>query len=70
MSKEKTSPHKSFKNHIPEDARQHIKAARQEMRDGFEALVPPEFIAHRQAARREMLMAVRGLIDSALERTQ
>jgi hypothetical protein len=38
------------------------------MKKSVEILLPPEFIAHRKAARREMLLAARSLIDHALER--
>jgi hypothetical protein len=38
------------------------------MRQSVEGLFPPEFIEHRRAARREMLLAARSLIDHALKR--
>ncbi len=60
----------SWKRWIPEDARQHLRAARQAMREGMEAFLPPEFIDHRRAARREMLLAARSLIDHALNRME
>jgi len=66
---EKTSS-KSFKDHIPQDAREHMKAAREEMRKGIEALFPEGFTNHRRAARKEMLMAWRSMIDAALEKTE
>ncbi len=53
---------------IPVEAREHAKAARDEMRKTFEALLPTGFVEHRRAARREMLLAVRSLINTALER--
>jgi len=58
----------SWKRWIPEDAHQHLRAARQAMRQGMEAFLPPEFIDHGRAARREMLLAARSLIDHALKR--
>jgi hypothetical protein len=54
--------------HIPEEAREHMRSARKELRESIEALFPPEFIEHRRAARREMLLAARSMIDHALER--
>jgi hypothetical protein len=57
-----------FENKIPEEARQHMRAARDELRQSFEAFFPPEFIEHRRKARREMLLAWRSFIDRALER--
>ena len=53
---------------IPEEAREHLKSARAEMRESYKALFPPEFIEHRRAARKEVLLAARALIDRALER--
>jgi hypothetical protein len=35
-----------------------------------ETLLPPGFIEHRRAARREMLKAARSLIDAALEKME
>lgn len=59
---------KSVKEHLPEDVREHLKAARDEMRKSVEGLLPPEFVEHRRAARKEMLLAFRGLLDHAIER--
>jgi len=42
----------------------------EEMRKSFEALFPPGFIEHRRAARREMLKAVRSVVDAALEKME
>ncbi|MCX6078115.1 MAG: hypothetical protein NTW32_01150 [Chloroflexi bacterium] len=57
-----------FKEHIPEDVREHMRAARQEMRKSVEGFLPPEFVEHRRAARKEMLLALRGMLDHAIER--
>ena len=56
------------KDPIPEEVREHFHAAREEMRRSYEALFPPGFIEHRRAARKEMLLAARSLIDAALQR--
>jgi hypothetical protein len=61
------------KSRIPEDVREHYKAARKEMRSGVEALMPEgfqDFHQHRKAARKEMLLAFRSLIDHAIKRTE
>ena len=50
------------------EAREHARAARASMRKSLEELIPRGFIEHRRAARREMLLAVRSLIDAAIER--
>ncbi len=67
---EQTSSHKSYKDHIPEEAREHMKAAREEMRKGIEALLPEGFIKHRRQARKEMLMAMRSMLDAAIKKTE
>lgn len=57
-----------MKERIPEDVREHMRSAREEMHKSVEGLLPPEFLEHRRAARKEMLLAVRGLLDHAIER--
>jgi hypothetical protein len=57
-----------FEDKIPEDVRQHVRAAREELRESIKAFLPPEFIEHRRKARKEMLLAWRSVIDSALSR--
>lgn len=59
-----------MEEHIPSEAREHMKAARSKMRESVRSLFPPEFIEHRRAARREMLLAARSMIDHALERME
>ncbi|HLF73443.1 MAG TPA: hypothetical protein VI524_03790 [Anaerolineales bacterium] len=67
---EKTAHRKSFEDRIPEEVRQHVRAAREEMRESIKAFLPPEFIEHRKRARKEMLLAWRSLIDATLERME
>jgi len=38
------------------------------MRKGLETFLPPEFFTHRDTARREMLLAWRGVVDAAIKR--
>ena len=52
------------------EAREHAMAARASMRKSFQELIPPGFIEHRRAARREMLLAMRSLLDAAIDRTE
>jgi len=59
---------KYYQEEIPEEVRQHMQAAREEMRESIKAFLPPGFVEHRKKARKEMLLAWRSLIDSALER--
>ncbi len=67
---EKTTRRKLFEEKIPEEAREHAHAARQEMRESIQSLFPPEFLEHRRKARKEMLLAWRSMIDSVLERME
>ncbi len=65
---ENTTRRRYFKGEMPEEVRDHIRAAREEMRESIKSILPPGFVEHRRNARREMLLAWRSLIDSALER--
>lgn len=55
---------------MPEEVRRHLHQARAEARAGWEAMLPPEFVQHRRAARREALLAARSLIDHVLKRLE
>ncbi len=65
---EHTSHRRPLEDRIPEDVRQHARAAREEIRESMKAFLPPEFWEHSQKARKEMLLAWRSMIDAALER--
>ncbi len=65
---ENTTRRKNFKDDVPEEVRQHVRAARDEMRESIKGFLPPGFVEHRKKARKEMLLAWRSLIDSAIER--
>jgi len=65
---ENTSRRQPFEDKIPEEVRQHARAAREEMRESMKAFLPPEFWEHGRKARKEMLLAWRSMIDAALER--
>jgi hypothetical protein len=64
---EKTSREKKYESRLPEEARQHFRAAREEMRKSMELLLPEGFLEHRRGARREMLMAWRSMLDAAIQ---
>ncbi len=66
--KEKETRRKRFEDKIPEDVREHARAARQEMRESIKTFLPQGFLEHRKKARKEMLLAWRSLIDTAIER--
>jgi hypothetical protein len=52
------------------EARAHVKAAQQSFRLSLQDLIPKGFLEHRRAARKEMLLAMRSLLDAAIERTE
>jgi acetyl-CoA acetyltransferase len=55
---------------VPDEVRRHLHQARAEARAGWQVMLPPEFLQHRRAARREALLAVRSLIDHVLKRLE
>ena len=59
-----------FEDKVPEDVRQHARAARDEMRESMKAFLPPDFWEHGKKAHKEMLLAWRSMIDAALERME
>jgi hypothetical protein len=65
---ERTGKHNPLEDRIPEEVREHLRTARAELREGIKAFLPPEFIEHRRKARKEMLLAWRSVIDSAIKR--
>lgn len=65
---EKTTRQKKYEERVPKEARQHFRAAREEMRKGLETFLPEGFFEHRSNARREMLMAWRSMLDAAIQR--
>jgi hypothetical protein len=50
-----------------EEAREHFKAAKSAMHKSIEALIPAGYLENRRAARREMLIGMRKLLDAAIE---
>ncbi len=59
----------STSEHLPK-AWEHVKAAGDELCRGLGAFVPPEVHEHGRAARREVLLAARSVIDAALARLE
>jgi hypothetical protein len=71
MPEKKEHPtHKNFEGTLPEETRQHFRAAREELRKSLEGILPPAFMQHRRQARKEMLLAWRSMIDASLERME
>ena len=65
---EQTPHQKKYEERVPEEVRQHFRAAREEMRKGLETFLPEGFFEHRRNARREMLLAWRSMLDAAIKR--
>jgi len=73
MEQDSSGSRRPFSRVIPDEALEHARNAREEFRKGVAALLPSlpaEFTRHRQAARKEMLLAIRSLIDNAIERAE
>jgi hypothetical protein len=70
MATKKTESEKKFKREIPEEAREHYKKARQEMREAIKGFLPEGFMEHRRTARKEMMLAVRSMLDKAIEKIE
>ena len=52
------------------EARSHMKAARKALRHSVEDWLPVGFVQHRREARKEMLLAVRSLVNAAIDRME
>ena len=61
MTEKKADTDKAVKN---------VQQAWGEFRSSLHSLLPAEFWEHRRAARREMLLAARSLLDAAIERIE
>jgi len=59
---------KKWEKHIPEETREHYKKAREEMREAAKGFLPEGFLEHRHAARREMLLGLRSMLDHAIKK--
>lgn len=70
MPESKRDREAPWAGHLPDEAREHLKTARDEFRKSIEGMLPPEFLEHRRAARREFLLAARSLIDHAIKRME
>ncbi len=69
MPTKKTYDHPYEHEHkMPEETRQHMRAARDEFRRSVRGMIPRGFVEHQRRARREMLLAWRSMIDSRLSR--
>jgi hypothetical protein len=70
MAEQTARTHKPFEGKIPEETRQHFRAAREEFHKSINGMLPPEFAEHHRKARKEILLAWRSMIDASLERME
>lgn len=54
----------------PKEAAKSVQEAWREFKSSLQAFLPEEFWEHRRAARREMLLAARSLVDAKIERLE
>jgi len=66
MAEKTTQNKKPYASHIPEETREHFRAAHQEMHETIKSMLPPQFMEHHRKARKEMLLAWRSLIDHSI----
>lgn len=70
MAKQDKTEQRPFSQYIPDETVEHMRTARQEVRESIKSLLPAGFWEHRRAARKEMLLAARSVIDAALARLE
>ena len=58
------------KNPKMEEAREHMRAAHENMHKVAESFVPEGVRENQRAARKEFLLGLRSLLDAAIERTE
>jgi len=63
-----TEHESKWKEHIPEETREHYKKAREEFKKSVEGFLPEGFVEHRHKARREMMLAFRSMLDHAIKK--
>ena len=68
MAEQATRTHKPFEGKMSKETREHLHAARDEFHKSMEGIIPPGLMEHRRKARREMLLAIRSILDASLER--
>lgn len=53
-----------------QDAWDHARAAGHSLRKSLREMLPSGFVEHQSAARKELLLAFRSLVDAAIERSE
>jgi hypothetical protein len=54
----------------PSEFGKHMRSAMRSVRKQWGSLIPDEFWQHRREARREMLLAMRSIVDAAINRLE
>ena len=52
------------------EAREHFRSARKSMHKHWEKLLPEGFIESRRAARKEMMLGIRSMLDYAIDKSE
>jgi hypothetical protein len=68
MVEDKRNRKRPLEEVVGDEAAEHFRNARAEMRKSWETFLPPGFIEHRRTARKEFLLAVRSVLDAAVKR--
>jgi len=68
MAEEKKNRKRPIEELMGDEAVEHFRAAHKEIHKSWEAFLPPGFVEHRRAARKEFLLAVRSVLDKAVKR--
>jgi hypothetical protein len=53
-----------------EEAREHMKAAHEAFRKSYESMLPPGLVENRRKIKRELLMAMRSMLDAAIDHSE
>ncbi|OJX43904.1 MAG: hypothetical protein BGO78_02770 [Chloroflexi bacterium 44-23] len=62
--------HEMPRNPKIDEAREHMRSARHNMRKVVESMVPEGVLENRKAARKEFLLGLRSLLDAAIDHTE
>jgi len=70
MAEQAARNRKPFEGKMSEETREHLRAAREEFHKSMEGIIPPGLMEHRKKARKEMLLALRSILDASLARME
>ena len=68
MAEQTAHTRKPLEGKLSDETREHLRAAREEFHKSMEGILPPGLMEHRQKAHKEMLLALRSILDASLAR--